>query len=94
MTLTTLLNFRKKNKLQNFLLVDATLTSDNSSYFRKNLLEKFLKIIITIDDRIRDEKFQEAAGISALLSVKIDKHEYLFGEDILPSDERRVIKQS
>ena len=57
-------------------------------------MEKILKIIITIDDRIRDEKFQEAAGISALLSVKIDKHEYLFGEDILPSDERRVIKQS
>ena len=52
-----------------------------------------MKIIIAIDDRIRDEKFQEAARISALLSVKIDKYEYLSSEDILPSDERRIIKQ-
>ena len=77
-----------------FFLVDATFTSDNSSYFRKNLLEKLFKIIIAVDDRIRDGKFQEAARISALLSVKIDKYEYLSGEDILPSGERRMIKQT
>ena len=53
-----------------------------------------MKIIRAIDDRIRDEKFQEAARISALLSVKIDKYEYLSSEDILPSDERRIIKQT
>ena len=54
---------------------------------------------MTIDDRIRDEKLyndinREAAKISALSSRKIDKHEYLTGEIILPSDQRRVIEQS
>ena len=53
---------------------------------------------MTIDDKIRDEKLQydinrEAAKISALSSGKIDKHEYLTGEEILFSDQRRVIEQ-
>ena len=52
---------------------------------------------MTIDDKIRDEKLQydinrEAAKISALSSGKIDKYEYLTGEEILPPDQRRVIK--
>ena len=51
------------------------------------------------DDKIRDEKLQydinrEAAKISALSSGKIDKYEYLTGEEILPSDQRRVIEQA
>ena len=51
---------------------------------------------MTIDDKIRDEKLQydinrEAAKISALSSGKIDKYKF---EDILPSDQRRVIKQT
>ena len=42
---------------------------------------------MTIDDRIRDEKLQydinrEAAKVSALSSGKIDKYEYLTGEEI------------
>ena len=53
---------------------------------------------MTIDDKIRDEKLQydinrEAAKISALSSRKIDKYEYLTDEEILPSDQRRVIEQ-
>ena len=49
-----------------------------------------------IDDKIRDEKLQydinrEAAKISALLSGKIYKDEYLTGEEILPPDQKRVI---
>ena len=53
---------------------------------------------MTIDDKIRDEKLQydinrEAAKISALLFEKIDKYEYLTGEEILPSDESRIIEQ-
>ena len=32
-----------------------------------------------------------AAKISALLSEKIDKYENLAGEEILPSDKRRVM---
>ena len=54
---------------------------------------------MTIDNKIRDEKLQydinwEAAKISALSSGKIDKYEYLTGEEILPSDQRRVIEQA
>ena len=42
---------------------------------------------MTIDDQIRDGKIQydisrKAAKISALSSNKIDKYEYLTGEDI------------
>ena len=37
-----------------------------------------------------NEKVQEAAKISALSSDKIDKNEYLTGEEILPSDESRI----
>ena len=53
---------------------------------------------MTINDNIRDEKLQydinrEAAKISALSSGKIDKYEYLTGEEILPSDQSRIIEQ-
>ena len=53
---------------------------------------------MTTDDKIRDEKLEydingEAAKISALSSDKIDKYEYLTGEEILPSDQRRVTEQ-
>ena len=53
---------------------------------------------MTIDDQIRDEKLQydtnrEAAKISALSSGEIDKYEYLIGEEIIPSDQTRVIEQ-
>ena len=34
---------------------------------------------------------REAAKISALPSGKIDKYEYLTGEEILPSDQSRII---
>ena len=36
---------------------------------------------------------REAAKISALSSGKIDKYEYLAGEEILPSDQSRIIHQ-
>ena len=54
---------------------------------------------MTIDDKIRDEKRQyeinrEAAKISILSLVKIDKYEYFTGEEILPSDQSRVIEQA
>ena len=44
---------------------------------------------MTLEYQIRDEQLQydidrEAAKISALSSGKIDKYEYLTGEDILP----------
>ena len=54
---------------------------------------------MTIDDQIEDEKLQydinrEAAKISALSSGKIDKYEYLTGEEILPSNQKQVIEQA
>ena len=50
-------------------------------------------------DKIRHEQLQydinrEAAKISALSSGKIDKYEYLTGEEILPSDLKSVIEQA
>ena len=53
---------------------------------------------MTINDSIRDEKLQydinrEEAKISALSSGKIDKYEYLTDEEILPSDQSRIIEQ-
>ena len=54
---------------------------------------------MTINDQIKDEKLQydinrEAAKISALLSGKIHKYEYLTGEDILPSSKQQIIEQA
>ena len=54
---------------------------------------------MTIHDKIRDEKprydiNREAAKVSALSSGKINKYECLTGEEILPSDQRRVIEQA
>ena len=51
---------------------------------------------MTINDQIRDEKLQydinrKAAEISALSSGKIDKYEYLTGQDILPFNQQQVI---
>ena len=54
---------------------------------------------MTIDDEIRDEKLQydinrEASKISASSSGKIDKYEYLTGEEILPSNQKQIIEQA
>ena len=54
---------------------------------------------MTIEDQIRDEKIQydingEAAKISALSSGKLDKYEYLTGEEILPSNQQQIIQQA
>ena len=58
-----------------------------------------MKMIMAIDDKIRDEKLQydtnrEAAKISALSSGKIGKYEYLTGEEVLLSDQSRIIEQT
>ena len=54
---------------------------------------------MTIDDKVIDEKIQydisrKAAKISALSSGKIDKYEFPTGEEILPSDQRRMMQQA
>ena len=54
---------------------------------------------MAINDQSRDEKLRydinrEAAKISALLTSKIYKYEYLTGEDILPSNQQQIIEQA
>ena len=54
---------------------------------------------MTINDQIRDEKLQydinrKAAEISALSSGKIDKYEYVTGNEILPSNQQQIIEQT
>ena len=54
---------------------------------------------MTTEDQIKDEKLQydinrEAAKISALSSGKLDKYEYLTGEEILPSKQQQIIQQA
>ena len=53
---------------------------------------------MTIEDQIKDEELQydinrEAAKISALSSGKLDKYEYLTGEEILPSNQQQITQQ-
>ena len=54
---------------------------------------------MTIEDQIKDKKLQydinrEAAKISALSSGKIDKYEYLTGEEILPPNRQQIVEQA
>ena len=41
-------------KPYSFLAIDTTLASDNSLRFRKNLFERIQKLIMTVDDEIKD----------------------------------------
>ena len=66
-------NHSRNTKTYSFLVTDGTLASGNHSRFRKNLLQRILKLIMTIDDKIIDEKIQydnnrEAEKISTLSS--------------------------
>ena len=73
---------------------DTTLPSDNSLRFRKNLLKINYNKIMTTDNQIENEKLQysiniKAAKISALSLDKIDKYEYLTGEEIVQSNQKK-----
>ena len=53
---------------------------------------------MTIHGQIRDEKLQydinrKVAKISTLSSGKIDKYEYLTGEELLPSNQQQIIEK-
>ena len=85
-------------KPYSFLVIDASIASDDPSRFRNNLLERIEKLM-TIYDEFRDERLQydinrEAAKISALSSRKNDKYEYLTGEEILPFNRRHIIERA
>ena len=77
---------------------DTTLPSNNLLRFRKKNFKKIYNKITTIDDQIKDEKLQcdinrEASKISALLSGKINKYQYVTGKEILPSNQKQIIEQ-
>ena len=46
------------------------------------------------DEKISYDNNREAPKISALSSGKIDKYEYVTGEEILPSDQSRIIEEA
>ena len=77
-------------------MIDTTLASDNPLSFRLSILERIQKPMVTIEDKVRYEKLQyinkEAAKTFALSPGKIDKYEYLTGEEILPSDQSRIVE--
>ena len=54
---------------------------------------------MTNNDQIRDEKLQyhinrKAAEIWALSSGKVDKYEYITGNEILPSNQQQIIEKA
>ena len=66
--------------------------------FPKEYIRKNIKTTMTINDNIRREKLQcdinkEATKISTLSPDKIDEYGYLTSEEILPSDQSRIIEQ-
>ena len=46
------------------------------------------------DEKVQYDINREAANIPALSSGKIDKYEYLTGEEKLPSNQSRIIEQA
>ena len=78
------------------MVIEGTPASHNLLCFRENLLDRIKILTIKTDSKIRDEKIQygtnrEVAKILALSSGKSDKCEYPTGEEISPSDQRRII---
>ena len=97
----TLINFRSYTEIllqkkYSFIVTDITLPSDNPLRFQKNLLQEVQSVIMTINDKIRDEELQyditrATVNISALSSSKIYKYEYLTSKKILPLQQHRYI---
>ena len=59
------------------MVIHTTLAEDEPLYFRKNLLEELYKLIMGINNKIRDEKLQydtyrEAAKVLVLTPGKIE----------------------
>ena len=71
-------------------------THTNSLLFRWNLLQRIWKVMMTVDDKIRDEILQynisRVTEKIALSSDEIEKFEYLTGKEILPPDQSKIIK--
>ena len=55
MDLETLWIFTKP---YSYLITDATSASASPLHFRENILQRIIKLIMTTDDKIKDEKLQ------------------------------------
>ena len=80
-----------------FSVIDAFLQQITFLLFRENLVERISKLIMEIEDKSKHGKLQydinrEAAKILPLSSGKIEKFEYLTGEEVLPSNRRKIVK--
>ena len=84
-------------KPYSFLAINTILASDNSSCFRKNILDN-IKTNYNTDDKMKNcntiltekqEKYQHYLYLG-----KIDKYQYLASEEILPSNQSRIIEQA
>ena len=78
-------------------MIDALLQQITFLLFRENLVERISKLIMEIEDKSKHGKLQydinrEAAKILPLSSGKIEKFEYLTGEEVLPSNRRKIVK--
>ena len=94
-------NLYKKctEKPYSFSVIDATFASANPSRFRENVLERIKELVMTIDDKTRDEKLhyninRKATKISALSPGKTDQYECLTSEEIFLSNLRQVTEQA
>ena len=81
-----------------FLVIKNTLRSDNPLRFKRNLSERMQEIVMNINDKIKDEELwygfnREASKIYVLSSLKIDKYEYLTGEEILSNVQSQSMEQ-
>ena len=81
------------------LVTDTTFPSYNLLCFRNNVLDRSLKLIMIIEDKISATVYKlqhdinrEVAKISTGSSCKIDKYEYFTGEEILLSHQSRMIE--
>ena len=82
-----------------FFGYNRTLPSHNPLCFRRNLLKRIKRAIMTINKKTKYEKLQydinrEAAKISAPSSGKsdIDKYEFLIDNEILSSDQSQTLE--
>ena len=67
------MNLYKKYTAKPYFLkvFDTTLVSDNPLHFRKNLCKTIQKLIMVIDDKIRDEKLQYDINREAAANIRI-----------------------
>ena len=89
-------NHSSDNDFQDFMNLYKKFITKSYSFLVIDILDIIL-IIMAIDDKIKDEKLQydinrEAAKTSALSYGKIYKYEYLTDEEILLSDQTRIIE--